>query len=84
MRVLFSKTAAKNYHRLPKYLQTAITSRLQKLAAEPKTTELDIKPMAGPFENSFRLRIGPVRVVYFLTKNSINVFLIGFRGDVYK
>lgn len=84
MRVLFSKTAAKNYHRLPLYLQKAITSRLEKLAADPQTRTIDVKAFRGGFENSFRLRVGPVRVVYFLTEESINVYLIGFRGDVYK
>lgn len=84
MKVLFSKTAAKNYHRLPQYLQSAITSRLEKLAADPRTRTLGVKPIRGGFENSFRLRVGPVRVLYFLTEESINVYLIGFRGDVYK
>ena len=84
MKVVFSKTAAKNYHRLPLYLQSAITSRLEKLAADPQTRTFDVKPMRGSLEDSFRLRVGPIRVVYVLTEESINVYSIGFRGDVYK
>jgi mRNA-degrading endonuclease RelE of RelBE toxin-antitoxin system len=84
VKVVFSKTAAKNYHRLPPYLQTAITSRLEKLAADPLTGALDVKPMRGDVEHAFRLRVGPVRVVYVLTEESIDVYSIGFRGDVYK
>ena len=84
MKILFSKAAAKNYHRLPEYLREAITSKLERLAADPYTREMDIKKLRGPYENSSRLRVGPVRIVYFLTKESINVYEVGFRGDVYK
>jgi mRNA-degrading endonuclease RelE of RelBE toxin-antitoxin system len=84
VKVLFSKTAAKNYHHLPLYLQSAIASRLEKLAADPQTRALDVKPVRGDAEHAFRLRVGPVRVVYVLTEESINVYSIGFRGDVYK
>jgi mRNA-degrading endonuclease RelE of RelBE toxin-antitoxin system len=84
MKIFFSKSAAKNYHRLPEYLREAITSKLKRLAVDPYTREMDIKKLRGPNGNSFRLRVGPIRVVYFLTKESINVSAIGFRGDVYK
>ena len=47
-------------------------------------TELDIKKMRGDWEGFYRIRIGKIRVIFTLTANSkdIEVFKIGFRGDV--
>jgi len=84
MNVVFSRTAAKNYHRLPPYLREAVMNRLEKLAADAGRRDLDVKPVKGYFENSFRLRVGPVRVVYFIGGETVNVFAVGFRGGVYK
>jgi mRNA interferase RelE/StbE len=48
--------------------------------------DLDIKKMKGNWEGFYRLRIGTIRVIFTvdLTSGNIEVYRIGFRGDVYQ
>ena len=48
--------------------------------------DLDIKKMKGNWEGYYRLRIGKIRVIFIvdLTSGDIEIYNIGFRGDVYK
>ena len=48
--------------------------------------DLDIKKMKGNWEGYYRLRIGKIRVIFIvdLTLGDIEIYNIGFRGDVYK
>lgn len=49
-------------------------------------TELDIKKMKGEWEGFYRLRIGRIRVIFTVDSatDEIEVYTIGFRGDVYQ
>ncbi len=84
MNVEFTKAAAKNFHELPKRYQDAVQVRLSKLQKDCSSSELDIKPFKGKFSNSFRFRVGRIRVIYYISGSTIIVYAIGFRGDVYK
>ncbi len=84
MKIGFTKIASKNFHRLPKRYQDSVKKRLAKLAEDSFSPELDIKPFQEKYPNSYRLRIGPIRAVYYIEGNVITVYAIGFRGDVYK
>ncbi|MDJ0731423.1 MAG: type II toxin-antitoxin system RelE/ParE family toxin [Crocosphaera sp.] len=48
--------------------------------------DLDIKRMKGNWEGFYRLRIGKIRVIFTidLTSGNIEVYRIGFRGDIYQ
>ena len=48
--------------------------------------ELDIKKMKGKWEGFYRLRISKIRVVFIveLTASDIEIYAIGYRGDIYK
>ncbi|GBF81959.1 type II toxin-antitoxin system RelE family toxin [Aphanothece sacrum] len=48
--------------------------------------DLDIKKMKGNWEGFYRLHIGTIRVIFTveLTLGNIEVYRIGFRGDVYQ
>jgi mRNA-degrading endonuclease RelE of RelBE toxin-antitoxin system len=45
----------------------------------------DIKPING-FKNTFRLRLGKIRIVYEKYDNILKIIVIdaGYRGDIYK
>ena len=47
---------------------------------------LDIKRMKGNWEGFYRLRISKIRVIFTvdLTSGNIEVYRIGFRGDIYQ
>jgi mRNA interferase RelE/StbE len=49
-------------------------------------TDLDIKKMKGDWEGFYRLRLGKIRIIFTLHLNSsdIEIYTIGYRGDVYK
>ena len=48
--------------------------------------DLDIKRIKGNWEGFYRLRIGKIRVIFTvdLTSENIEVYRIGFRGDIYQ
>ncbi len=48
--------------------------------------ELDIKKLSGEWSEFFRMRIGKIRIIFRIDRkaDSILVYEIDFRGDVYK
>lgn len=48
--------------------------------------DLDVKKMKGNWEGFYRLRIGKIRVIFTvnLTSANVEIYEIGFRGDIYK
>jgi mRNA interferase RelE/StbE len=49
-------------------------------------TEQDIKKMRGEWNGFYRLRIGKIRIIFRVNfeVKELDVYIIGFRGDVYK
>lgn len=84
MNIDFTNAAAKNFHKLPGGYQKAVQDRLAKLKRDYRSPELDIKPYKGKYPDSYRLRVGRIRVVYYISGETIMVYAVGFRGDVYK
>ncbi|MDI6727711.1 MAG: type II toxin-antitoxin system RelE/ParE family toxin [Thermodesulfovibrionales bacterium] len=76
----FSKSAAKDYKKLPKDYKVLIDLVLSKLT---HGVPVDIKPVAGE-ENIYRIRVGKYRILATVIENSILITKIGPRGDVYK
>ncbi|MEZ5936009.1 MAG: type II toxin-antitoxin system RelE/ParE family toxin [Alphaproteobacteria bacterium] len=61
-----------------------IRSALDRLAAAPDRTDMDIKPLAG--RPGFRVRVGDCRVIYERQDEirALTIERIALRGDVYK
>lgn len=80
-----TKSARKEYLKLPKDIRTRIFDKLQELAYNPSDSHLDIKPIKGS-HGYYRLRVGNYRIVYFLINSIlvIEVIKIGHRKEVYK
>lgn len=78
--VEFSKSAAKDYRKLPKDYKTLIDLVLSKLT---KGIPADIKPIIGE-ENIYRIRVGKYRILATVIENTVLITKIGPRGDVYK
>jgi mRNA interferase RelE/StbE len=76
----FSRSAAKNYKKLPKDYKALIDLVLSKLT---HGLPVDIKPIAGE-ENIYRIRVGKYRILAAVIENTVLITKIGPRGDVYK
>ena len=76
----FSKSAAKDYKKLPKDYKVLIDLVLSKLTNGIPT---DITPIAGE-ENTYRIRVGKYRILAVIIEKTVLITKIGPRGDVYK
>ena len=76
----FSKSAAKEYKKLPKDYRVLIDLVLSKLT---KGMPVDIKPVSGE-ENIYRIRVGKYRILAIVIEATVVITKIGPRGDVYK
>ncbi len=81
----FTKSAKKEFLKLPKKTQTNFEEILLLLAKNPYTEILKIKKLKGQ-EDLFRVRSGDYRLVYFINNKEVVVIVIkiGHRKDVYE
>ena len=92
MTIKFRKSAIKFLQSADEETKANIRQKLSQLidAIENQSiipfNDLDIKKMKGKWEGFYRLRIGKLRVIFKtdLVLKNIEVYIIGFRGDVYK
>lgn len=79
--VIFSRTAAKGYGKLPQHVRSACADLLRALASGM----IQGHKLKGELEGLRSLRVGRGhRLVYRQTETEIQVIDIGPRGDVYK
>ena len=92
MAVKFRKSAVKFLQKVTAEDSAKIQRQLRQIiiAIEEKGiipfAELNIKKMKGEWEGFYRLRIGKIRVIFTvdLDSHDLEIYVIGFRGDVYK
>ena len=84
-KILFQKTAHKEYLKLPKKIKIKIDETLEILSINPLGEILRFKKIRGK-DNHYRIRVGDYRIIYTPqnTKLIIRVIRIGHRKDVYK
>lgn len=80
--VLIYKKAQKAIEALPKQIQRAIGSDIEKLAQDPRPKGCE--KLKG--YELYRIRTGDYRTIYEINDNVLTVLVvkIGHRGDVYK
>lgn len=79
MKIIVSPKAERQLRKLPRFDQIAITKKLSLLFTLTGNEEKH----AG-FSHTYRVRVGNYRIVYKKTGESIYIFLIAHRRDVYK
>lgn len=92
MAVKFRKSAIKFLEKATPEDTGKIQSQLRQLlfAIEEKGiipfTELNIKKMKGDWNGFYRLRISKIRVIFTVNFDNyeLEIYAIGFRGDIYK
>jgi mRNA interferase RelE/StbE len=77
VKILFSRRAEKYLRALPKRIALNVIDRIERLP------DGDIKPLSGR-KGEYRLRIGKFRVLFAIDNETIRVYKIDTRGDVYK
>jgi mRNA-degrading endonuclease RelE of RelBE toxin-antitoxin system len=70
---------------MPHKAAMAMLNRLEKIAASPRSTHLNVKPLKG-FKDTYRLRQGDWRAVYRLVDavDEMRVVVVDVRGSVYR
>jgi mRNA interferase RelE/StbE len=83
-RLVYRKAAAKALVKMPKPLARQFLEAFERLAKDPKTERLNIRPLMG--REGYRLRIGGWRALYRIEENRliIEIVRIGPRGNAYK
>lgn len=65
----------------PRPIQVRIANIVVRLGQWPKVS--GAKPLRGALAGSFRIRTGDYRVVFTVTGDTVRIWKIGYRGDVY-
>lgn len=84
-KVVFQKSAYKEYKKLPKKVSKQVDEVLEILSINPLSEILKTKKLRGK-ENHHRIRIGDYRIIFTPQFDTliIRVIRIGHRKDVYR
>jgi len=80
MKVILENKVDKFIKKLHEPTKTRIVKAIEKLSHEPPSG--DIEPFKGT--SRFRLRVGKYRMLFGIVDNTIRVYDIGLRGQIYK
>jgi len=92
MTLNFRKNALKSLKTLDNETTEKIRQKIKILISSVENqsiipfNDLDVKKMKGNWEGFYRLHIGKIRVIFTvnLTSGNVEIYEIGFRGDIYK
>jgi len=84
-KILFQKSAYKEYRALPIDIKKRVDRVLEMLSIDPLSEVLKFKKIRGK-ENHYRIRVGDYRIIYSPQHDTliIRVIRIGHRRDVYR
>lgn len=84
-KVEFTKSAAKEFKRLPKAIKLKVVEASKFLSENPFSDLLNIKKLKG-VDSLYRLRIGDYRLVYTVEGKKLRIIIIkiGHRKDIYQ
>lgn len=78
MKIVLSSKAERDFKKLPKVDQIALTRKTRSL-----TGNVESEKLKG-FKNVFRVRVGDYRIVFRKTSLEVYIILIGHRKDIYR
>ncbi len=79
MKIIISPRAEKDFKKLSKINQIAVTKKIRQL----KESQISQEEKLKGFRNIFRVRVGDFRIVFKRTSQEIYIILIGHRKNVY-
>jgi len=83
-RILFTKSAAKAFHKIPRDIAQRIRERLDRMAMDPYARHPNVTKLQN--RPGYRLRVGNWRVIYEIEEEELIILVlrIGSRGEVYR
>jgi mRNA interferase RelE/StbE len=83
--IKLSKSAAKYYKKLSPKIKAKVKEVITQLRENPYVIP-NVKPLEGSSHDDFRIRIGPLRLLYRIHNEELIIIVldIGPRGDIYK
>ena len=83
-KILFQKSAYKEYKSLPQSVRLRVDQALEMLSIDPLSEVLRFKKIRGK-ENHYRIQVGDYRIIYSPQTAAliVRVIRIGHRRDVY-
>jgi len=83
-KIIFAKEAQKTLLQLPKDKSRVVRQRLEQLAEDPFSKNLNATKLQG--RQGYRLRIGDWRVIYEIQNKELIILVIKIakRGEIYK
>ncbi len=84
-KIVFQKSAFKEYEKLSKSLKIKIDSALEILSINPFSEIIYFKKLRGK-ENHYRVRVGDYRIIYSPQNELliVRIIRIGHRKDIYR
>jgi len=84
-KIVFQKSAYKEYTKLPKRVREKVDESLEILSISPFHDILNFKKIRGK-DNHYRVRVGDYRIVYTPKDSTlvIRIIRVGHRKDIYK
>lgn len=79
--VLISKSAQKDFSKLPAFAQLQVTAKFAALAAWP--TVSNVKALQGALRGSYRVRTGNYRIQFTVSGDTLTVVSVDDRKDSY-
>ena len=64
-------------------MRKRLKERLKSLRENPLARSQDVKKLKGWGKNTYRLRMGDIRIIYRLNDSKVAIIDIDFRGNVY-
>jgi len=83
MKVIFAKSAAREFRRLNRAIQDRIRRKLRFYASQPNPLNF-AKPVKDFRFGNWRFRIGDYRIIFDVEKDKIIILKVGHRRDIYK
>lgn len=77
MKILLHRQAEKYLRSLPARIALQILDRIGRIP------EGDIRPLSGR-KGEYRLRVGRYRILFYIEEDTVKVFKIDTRGDIYE
>lgn len=78
MKIIVSSKAEKDFKKLPKVDQIALTRKIRSLRDNTGSEKLK------GYKNIFRVRVGDYRIVFRKTSLEVYIILISHRKDIYR
>jgi mRNA-degrading endonuclease RelE of RelBE toxin-antitoxin system len=84
LRIEFTRKADASLDRLPKEIAIRIISKLEWLAEHPESKVKQLTGLPAGLAGLLKYRVGDYRILFWITEESIIVYRIGHRSEIYK